>query len=124
MRRLRWLVVGGVLLASVACSSMATTPPTVDVTGNWAGEWRFDGYPGGGQVQMTLKQEGSQVTGSQTVSGGQRNPTGPIEGVVSGNEFKVIRPAGLGGSLTVKGDEMSGIVQGLAPAQVSLRRLR
>jgi hypothetical protein len=120
----RWVLLASVLLVSAACSSMAMAPPSVDVTGNWAGDWRFEGFSGGGQIQMALKQSGSDVAGSMTVTGAQRNPTGPVEGTVSGNEFSIRRPAGMPGSLTVSGDQMSGIIQGLAPAQVTLRRVK
>lgn len=46
-----------------------------------------------------------------------------FQGTVSGNEIRAEAAHG-SGSLTVKGDEMTGMVYGIMPATVSLKRQR
>ena len=67
---------------------------------------------------MTLKQTGSEYTGNilmthNTVGQGTvgSTPSGLSQGVVSGNQVRVIGPLTLTGSLTVQGDSMTGTVQ-------------
>ena len=112
-------------LAMAACATTASAPPTVDVTGKWAGTWQFTNPSlGGGQVEMTLKQTGADYQGDMQVSGAAVNRTGYIQGTVSGNELRTIAPPGMTGYLTVKGDEMTGVVHGISDASVTLRRQR
>jgi hypothetical protein len=48
---------------------------------------------------MTLKQTGSQYSGNLLVTGTPTDPSGPTEGIVSGNEVRVMRPTNVTGSL-------------------------
>jgi hypothetical protein len=43
----------------------------IDLTGMWAGSWR--GSSTGGGVEMQLKQEGTEVTGTIEIIGGVNN---------------------------------------------------
>jgi hypothetical protein len=64
-----------------------------------------------GTIQMTLTQTGSQYSGNLLVPG---DPTasGPTQGVVSGNQVRVLQPTSLTGSFTVQGETMSGELVG------------
>ena len=78
---------------------------------------------GGGQVIMDLKQDGAKVSGPMTVSGPTSSEPTNFQGRVSGNSI-VLEAAHGSGTLTVKGDEMTGMVYGIMPATVSLKRQR
>jgi len=114
------------LLACAGCAgggpATASTPPTVDVTGYWVGTWV--GSIGSGAIYMTLKQTGPQYTGELRVTGSGTDPSGFTQGTVSGNELRIVQPSSLSGSLTVQGDRMSGDVQGMISAKVTLQRQR
>jgi len=101
----------------------ATVAPTVDVTGKWAGTWvATNPALGSGAIQMTLTQTGSQYSGNLLVTGTPTNPSGPTQGIVSGNQVRVMQPSNMTGSLTVQGDSMTGTVQGVIAANVTLTR--
>jgi len=95
-----------VCITFVGCATGSTKPPSVDVTGTWAGDWVGSGAVGNGSVTMTLHQSGASVTGDVVMSGGSPF-NGPVTGTVSGDEFS-IRYRGGNAHLTVKGNEMSG----------------
>ena len=122
MKTFSTMMVGLVMLVVTGCAGgvgPATVAPTVDVTGKWAGTWvGTEPAIGRGAIDMTLKQTGSEYTGNilmthitvgQSTVGG--TPSGPTQGVVSGNQVRVIGPSNLTGSLTVQGDSMTGTVQ-------------
>ena len=101
-------------------------PPSVNITGDWVGTWVFEpaaANVGGGQVAMTLRQrDDAWATGDLRITGETVNrPPTAIEGVVTGNEFRISGPNAYG-TLTVSGNEMSGLIQGILPARVTLRR--
>lgn len=127
MKIVSGILIGLMAVAAAGCAgkmeSAATVAPTVDVTGNWAGTWTSV-QPGLGQglIEMTLKQSGSKYEGTLTVTGSPTNPSGPTEGIVSGNEVRLVRPSGLTGSLTVDGDRMQGTLQGMIAGRVTLTR--
>ena len=73
MTRRRWLLIGAAVLMIAGCASGSgapTAPPSVNVTGKWAGSWQFSPVSAGsGQVSMDLTQTGADVTGTTHVSG-------------------------------------------------------
>ena len=126
MNYVRRLVVAGLMVAIGGCASASTpaAPPSVNVTGKWAGTWSFrNPTMGSGQVSMDLKQDGAKVSGPMTVSGPTSAEPTNFEGTVSGNSI-ILEAAHGSGTLTVKGDEMTGMVYGIMPATLSLKRQR
>jgi len=122
MRRFLWLVVGVVLLGQAGCAT-TQAPPTVDVSGKWQGDWvGLVLGEGAGQIQMDVKQSGSRFSGNILVTGRSNDPSGLVEGYVTGNQVEITVPAGVTGTLTVQGDEMSGTISGMSGAKVTLRR--
>jgi hypothetical protein len=124
MTRRRWLLIGASALLIAGCASGSgapTTPPSVNVTGKWAGTWQFTPVAAGsGQVSMDLTQTGADVSGSVMVSGPAVNQPTTVQGTVVGNEFRLGGRAS--GTLVVTGDQMSGTVNGLLVATATLTR--
>jgi len=87
------------------CASIRSEPPTVDVTGEWVGQWTNAGNSGG--MTMTLKQVEGVVTGDVTVLPVTLQLSGPAHGSVEGNVL-LISYRGSGADLTVRDDEMTG----------------
>ena len=113
-----------VVLGGCAGASTPAAPPSVNVTGKWNGTWSFrNPAMGGGQVIMDLKQDGARVTGPMTVTGPTSSEPTNFAGTVSGNTITLDAAYG-SGSLTVKGDEMSGQVYGIMQANVNVKRQR
>jgi hypothetical protein len=101
----------------------APVTPTVDVTGKWVGTWVASNPSlGSGAIEMTIKQAGSQYSGNMLVTGTRTDPSGFTQGVVSGNEVRILQPSSMTGSLTVQGDTMSGNLQGVVAANATLKR--
>ena len=119
MKKLSSMLLALAVLAAAGCAGQIR-PSTVDVTGRWVGRWvavNYDGpsvaaTPGArkrsGTIEMTLTQTGSQYSGNLLVTGDPTTSGQPIQGVVSGNQVRVLQPTILAGSLTVQGDTMSG----------------
>jgi hypothetical protein len=119
-----WLLIGLIAVTTAACAT-APAGPAVDVTGRWAGTWAFTNPSlGGGTINAVLKQTGPDFNGDMTVTGAAVNRTGFVQGVVAGNEARIIAPPGLTGAMTVSGDEMRGLIHGVSDASVTLRRQR
>ena len=124
-----------VLLAGCAVVGGSTSPPTVDVSGEWAGTWSLHSptlrYPevGYGNIFMTLKQNGAEVTGNLIATGDLMVPGSPtaiptnFEGAVRGSSI-ILKSPHSSGFLDVRGDEMTGVIGAIMPANVSLRRRR
>ncbi|HXJ78400.1 MAG TPA: hypothetical protein VMS64_06925 [Candidatus Methylomirabilis sp.] len=101
----------------------ATVAPTVDITGKWVGSWAATNPSlGSGTITMNVKQTGPQYSGTLLMTGTLTDPSGPTEGVVSGNQVRFTRPPSVTGSLTVQGDTMSGNIFGLIDANATLKR--
>ncbi|HTO73413.1 MAG TPA: hypothetical protein VMJ30_06325 [Gemmatimonadales bacterium] len=101
----------------------ATEAPTVDISGKWVGTWvATNPALGSGYIEMTLKQTGSQYDGNLTITGSPTDPSGYTQGVVSGNQVRVLQPTSLTGSLTAQGDSMTGGLQGVIAINVTLKR--
>lgn len=120
------LLIAALMALSAGCAggTATTSPPSVDVSGKWSGTWIFENASmGGGQISADLSQTGANVSGPASVSGPTVNRPTRFEGTVSGNTV-TLRSAFLSGSFTVNGDQMTGIVNGIMPANVTLRRQR
>jgi len=126
MRQVARLLFGVLALAIGGCVTFppepAMAPPSVDVRGNWVGKWSFENpAAGGGDVMLELGQTGADVGGKATVTDRNGSRSTYVEGVVTGNTI-ILKPPYASGSLTVNGDEMNGLVEGIMPAPVTLRR--
>jgi hypothetical protein len=126
MRQVAKLLVGVLMLAIGGCVTPppqpTMAPPSVDVRGNWVGKWSFENpAAGGGEVMLQLAQAGADMSGNATVTDRTGSRSTYFEGVVTGNTI-ILKPPYASGTLTVNGDEMSGLVQGIMPAPVTLRR--
>jgi len=102
------------LLGAAGCASgpSPSTPPTVDVTGNWIGTWTPTNPSfGSGAIQMTLQQTGSQFTGTVMMTGAVVGGfNGFTQGLVFGDRMRVMQPANWVGDLEVQGNTMSGMI--------------
>jgi hypothetical protein len=126
MRQVARLLAGVLMLAIGGCVTPAPAPtmapPSVDVRGNWVGTWSFENpAAGGGEVTLRLGQTGADVSGNATVTDRTGSRSTYFEGVVTGHTI-ILKPPYASGTLTVNGDEMNGLVQGIMPAPVTLRR--
>ncbi len=120
------LLIGALVLMVSGCAALGgnTAPPSVDVSGKWAGTWSFENPTmGNGDVFMDLKQNGADATGDLKVTGPTTARPTYFEGTVSGSSV-ILRSPYLSGTLDVSGDEMKGVVNGIMPANVNLRRQR
>ena len=125
MKTLSAILLGLLVLAATGCASVGppTLAPTVDISGKWSGTWvATNPSLGSGAIEMTIKQTGSEYTGNLLITGTATDPSGFTQGVVSGNEVRVLQPTSLTGRLTAQQDSMSGILDGLVAANVSLKR--
>ena len=118
------MLLGLAVLAAAECAGEIGPPtvaPTVDITRRWVGRWVAESswgpsaavgrLPRSGTIQLTLTQTRSQYCGNLLVTG--TPPTsGPTQGVVSGNQVRVLQPTSLTGGFTVQGDTMSGELVG------------
>ena len=115
-----WLVI--VIMAVAAGSSAPLAPPAADVTGNWGGTWQYESAQmGAGDMRGSFQQDGNKISGNFQVTGPVLNRVATISGVISGNEIILSSPAS--GRLTVSGTEMSGQINGLNVAKVTLRKM-
>jgi hypothetical protein len=124
MKKVAGMAIACVVL-TVACQSIGpqVKAPTVDVTGKWAGNWTsLTPGLGSGQIEMTVKQTGSEYTGNLLATGTRLERSGFTRGIVSGNQLQVIEPTGLTGTLTVTGDSITGTLQGQITGNVTLNR--
>jgi hypothetical protein len=119
------LTIAIVVLVATGCATAPQESPTVNVTGDWVGEWVCDKATlGSGVVMMKLAQSGSDVTGSAHVTNASINrTTGGLKGVISGDQFSIPSYQDMSGSLTVTGDKMAGSMMGpLCGGKVTLSR--
>jgi hypothetical protein len=118
------LLMGMVLLAGVAGCASTQPPPTIDITGKWQGTWFSTNQPAGGsgQIEMTVMQTGPRFTGNLLVTGSGTDPSGLLEGFVTGNQVEITVPAGATGRLTLNGDELTGKLAGISGWTVTMRR--
>jgi hypothetical protein len=109
------------LLAGAACATGTATPPSVNVTGQWAGTWAYENPTlGTGEIRGTFQQDGAKVSGNFNLTGPVVNRVAIVTGTISGNEIKLSMPAS--GYLTVTGNQMTGSVNGINVAKLTLRK--
>ena len=119
-------IVFALLLVSVAalasaCSTAPLAPPSVNVTGNWVGTWQYENVQqGSGDIRGNFKQDGSTLSGNFDVAGPVLNRAPIVSGAVSGNEIILSYPSS--GRLTVNGNTITGTINGLNPAKVTLTK--
>ena len=121
--RTRFLAVLVIAVAVAGCASMEgpKAPPSVNVSGNWVGTWQYESVQmGSGSLRGSFQQDGAKLSGNFDVTGPVLNRTANLVGVVSGNDIQLSMPAS--GWLTVKGDEITGTINGLNVAKVTLRK--
>jgi hypothetical protein len=117
---------GVLMLTAAACATTPMAPPSANLSGKWAGSWAYQPSTiGAGTLSGTFQQDGNKLSGNFLIIGGGsavRNPSAMIIGFISGNQVTLSQPSS--GTLTVNGDgtEMSGWVNGLDQAQVTLRK--
>jgi len=119
-------LLAGVLVLIAGCVASSREPelaaPSVDVRGTWVGTWSFENPDAGtGSVTLQLDQRGEEVAGSGTVTTRVETRNTFFRGLVTGNTI-ILQPPYASGTLTVDSDEMSGVVEGIMPATVRLRR--
>jgi hypothetical protein len=122
MKRRAWLLLATALVITAGCaSSTPSAPPSVDVTGNWAGTWVYEASSAGsGTAQLSLTQKGSAVTGQLNIQGG-RATSGPVTGTVSGNVLS-LQHSQVTASGVVNGDQITGTGNGVLAGKFTLNR--
>jgi hypothetical protein len=119
--RARFLAALAMVVAVSGCATGPTAPPSVNVSGNWVGTWQYESVQmGSGDIRGSFQQDGSKLSGNFDVTGPVLNRTANIVGVVSGNDITLSMPSS--GWLTVKGNEITGTINGLNVAKVTLRK--
>jgi hypothetical protein len=108
-------------MRGAGCATGPGAPPSVNVTGQWAGTWAYENaIVGSGDIRGTFQQDGEKVSGNFNITGPVVNRVATVTGTVSGNEIKLSMPAS--GYLTVTGNQMNGVVKGLNVAKLTLRK--
>jgi hypothetical protein len=126
MRARVLLMAGTAMLMAAACATTPPAPPSVNLTGKWAGNWSYEpSNLGAGTLSGTFVQEGAKLSGNFLIVGGGsmvRHPAALVIGFVSGNQVTLSQPGS--GTLTVnaEGTEMSGWVNGLDQARLTLHK--
>ena len=121
MKHTTCLLVAVVLAVGLGCAKsdwIDRTLVTENVSGSWYGKMGSPTAAGGNREDfwLTLKQEGSKVTGQFRSSGrlaSWMTSDGTIEGTMAGDLFKFtdVRRT-ITGEFTVSGDEMTGQLRG------------
>ncbi|HYB42594.1 MAG TPA: hypothetical protein VEL75_12525 [Candidatus Methylomirabilis sp.] len=124
MEQVAKLLVVALALVLAGCASPPPppeAPPTVDVRGVWKGRWIFENQNSSGEVTLEISQAGADVGGNATVTDRNGTRNSFFTGTVTGNRI-ILKPPYSSGVLEVNGDEMTGVVEGIMPANVTLRR--
>ena len=120
------LTVAVLMLTAAGCATTPMSPPSANLTGKWAGNWSYEPSTiGAGALSGSFQQDGNKLSGNFLIIGGGsavRNPSAMLIGFISGNQVTLSQPSS--GTLTVNADgtEMSGWVNGLDQAKVTLRK--
>jgi ABC-type glycerol-3-phosphate transport system substrate-binding protein len=128
MRKLAMrLMIGGLILTGAAACSTATSstpsaPPASNVTGRWTGTYVFEpSTAGNGTATVNWTQSGSQLKGTLDVQGPHQYRPHVINAIMSGNDIQITGPD-VTGWMKVNGNEMTGLINGVLPARVTLRK--
>jgi hypothetical protein len=130
MRKLWGGILLGVLVLTLgACASSGPStassgaPPASNVTGRWSGPWVFEpSSAGSGEVSLNITQDGRQVKGTiDHIQGPHRGRAGFFNGTMSGNEIQITGPD-VTGWMKVDGNQMTGTINGILPARLTLRK--
>jgi hypothetical protein len=110
------------MLVASACATTPAAPPSVNVTGKWAGTWTYENPSlGYGILIGSFQQDGSKLNGNFDVTGPVINhAANNIIGSVSGDTIRLSEPTT--GTLTVNGNEITGWVNGLDPVKLTLKK--
>jgi hypothetical protein len=105
------IVSAGLALALVlsACSGQPAAP-AASINGPWSGTWTSS-RGGGGSVQTTFTQDGSEISGSVSVGGSPCLSTGTLSGTITSSNVSFGAVSGSHGiqfTATVGTDAMSG----------------
>jgi hypothetical protein len=88
MKTIGWpVLMGCLLLFGCATARTQAQAPTVDVTGEWVGQWVGNSYSG--DMTMTLTQVGRVVTGEVVILPASLGMSGPAHGSVEGNMLSI-----------------------------------
>lgn len=123
------MLIGGMMLVGAAACSTAPSatsgaPPATDITGTWTGPWMFEpSTAGNGTLTVKWTQNGSQVRGTLDIQGPHRGRAGFTNGIMSGNDIQITGPDATGW-FKVNGNEMTGQINGVMPATVTLRKVQ
>ena len=123
------MLIGGLMLVGAAACSTAPSatsgaPPASDITGTWTGPWMFEpSSAGSGTLTVKWTQNGSQVKGTLDITGPHRGRAGFTNGIMSGNDIQITGPDATGW-FKVNGNEMTGQINGVMPATVTLRKVQ
>ena len=121
MKTMLGVLIAGVMVAASACSMVPLAPPTVNITGNWVGTWSYDNVQmGSGDITGSFQQDGQKLSGNFHITGPVLNHVAMVVGAVSGNEILLNQPST--GRLTVNGNTITGIVNGLNQAKLTLTK--
>src|SRR5262245_13383563 len=103
------IAVTALVMTGCATGPAQTQTPTVNVSGDWQGEFKCDKGDAGdvGVVVLTLTQTGTSVNGHAAVTNTAQNRSGNYTGTVSGDEF-TISTGDLLVNAKVSGDRMAG----------------
>ena len=126
VRTTGWLALALLAAASVGCAprgDWTDTLPLANVTGRWEGTYSTNvTVTGGGlrEISLTLRQNGSKVTGQGVLSTADGSVDGGVDGEVFAGHIGDMRF-----TLTVTGNEMKGRAEGGfgCPCRLELRRV-
>jgi len=121
MKTVYLVLLAGVMTVCAACTTAPLAPPTTNVSGNWVGTWQYENVQqGSGDIRGSFQQDGASLAGNFNVTGPVLNRTANVTGAVTGNDIILNEPST--GRLTVSGNQITGIIDGLNPAKVTLRK--
>jgi hypothetical protein len=121
--RVGTLLLAGLLAIGGTLGVGTVVAQTGNVSGKWQGTWVYQNASlGSGQIVMTLTQSGTKATGDMVVTGTPNPLSGAVTLLLQGNDVYFVYPTGATGYLTLAGDEMTGQIDGMNPANVILKR--